>query len=199
MTSIGDYAFSECRGLTSITIPNSVTSISDYAFYECYGLTSITIPNSVTSISDHAFSCCSGLTSVNIGSSVTSIGSKAFCFCDGLTEVYCLAEDVPETDSDAFVYSSIESATLYVPEESVDAYSTTSPWSSFGAIKPLTQDMIDSIRETKNEEIRIKNEEVWYSLDGRQIVNGKLSNGKLPRGINIIRYSDGTTRKVMVK
>ena len=50
VTSIGDYAFWYCSGLTSITIPNSVTSIGDYAFYYCSGLTSVTIPNSVTTI-----------------------------------------------------------------------------------------------------------------------------------------------------
>ena len=61
-----------------ITIPNSVTSIGEYAFYGCSGLTSVTIPNSVTSIGSRAFSGCSGLTSVTIPNSVTSIGSYAF-------------------------------------------------------------------------------------------------------------------------
>ena len=50
VTSIGDRAFDDCSGLTSITIPNSVTSIGDNAFYRCSGLTSVTIPNSVTTI-----------------------------------------------------------------------------------------------------------------------------------------------------
>ena len=81
VTSIGDWAFSECSGLTSVTIPNSVTSIGNRAFSGCSGLTSITIPNSVTSIGNEAFKGCSGLTSVTIPNSVTSIGFSAFSSC----------------------------------------------------------------------------------------------------------------------
>ena len=66
VTSIGDRAFSNCSGLTSVTIGNSVTTIGGYAFSGCSGLTSVTIPNSVTSIGDNAFSDCSNLTSVYI-------------------------------------------------------------------------------------------------------------------------------------
>ncbi|MCI6494623.1 MAG: leucine-rich repeat domain-containing protein, partial [Bacteroidales bacterium] len=78
VTSIGDGAFNNCIGLTSVTIPNSVTSIGYMAFYWCSGLTSVTIPNSVTSIDDMAFGSCSGLTSVTIPNSVTEIGRGAF-------------------------------------------------------------------------------------------------------------------------
>ena len=74
VTSIGDFAFLYCSGLTSVTIPNSVTSIGQSAFSGCSGLTSVTIPNSVTSIGRSAFGECSGLTSVTIPNSVTSIG-----------------------------------------------------------------------------------------------------------------------------
>ena len=87
VTSIGNSAFYECYGLTSVTIPNSVTSIGSSAFYRCSGLTSVTIPNSVTSIGSSAFSDCSGLTSVTIPNSVTSIGDDAFDWCSGLTSV----------------------------------------------------------------------------------------------------------------
>ena len=87
VTSIGYNAFSYCSGLTSVTIPNSVTSIGNSAFYGCSALTSVIIPNSVTSIENGAFSRCTGLTSVTIPDSVTSIGGFAFSFCSGLTSV----------------------------------------------------------------------------------------------------------------
>ena len=84
---IGGFAFSGCKGLTSLTIPNSVTSIGNGAFSGCSGLTSITIPNSVTSIGDFAFNYCLSLTSISIPNSVTSIGKDAFWGCSGLTSI----------------------------------------------------------------------------------------------------------------
>ena len=134
VTSIGNSAFCGCQRLASITIPGSVTSIGSSAFSYCYRLTSITIPNSVTDIGSYVFKDCTGLTSVTIPESVTSIGQYAFYKCSGLTDVYCYADYVPSTESNAFKESSISSATLYVPASAIEQYRTTGPWSGFGSI-----------------------------------------------------------------
>jgi len=88
VTTIAGNAFSECGGITSVSIPNSMTLIGHAAFYGCSALTAVTIPNSVTSIGASAFNRCSKLTSVTIPGSVTSIGNFAFYGCGSLhTEV----------------------------------------------------------------------------------------------------------------
>ena len=79
MTSIGNWAFYSCNGLTSVTIGEGVTSIGDYAFRGCTGLTSVTIGAGVTSIGDYAFSDCTGLTEINWNAvSVANSNSNVF-------------------------------------------------------------------------------------------------------------------------
>ena len=101
ITSIGDYVFRGCCGMTELTLPNSVTSIGGNAFEGCSGLTELTLPNSVTSIGDYAFFGCSGLTELTLPNGVMSIGGNAFEGCSGLTEL-TLPNSVTSIADDAF-------------------------------------------------------------------------------------------------
>ncbi len=105
VTSIGDFAFEKCTGLTGISIPSSVTSIGDGAFDGCAGLTSIIIPNSITEIAPMTFFDCSGLTNVSIPDSLTSIYGNAFTYCTGLTSII-IPDKGTLIDGNAFFFCS---------------------------------------------------------------------------------------------
>ncbi len=121
-------------GCESTKIPESVTSIGDYAFSECF-LRSVEIPNSVTSIGENAFFYCRSLNSVVIPNSVTSIGYGAFHWCDELNNITCLNQ-IPPQNYDAF---DNYNATLYVPYGAKSAYSTAEYWKNFTNIEELDQ------------------------------------------------------------
>ena len=182
VTSIGSYAFRWCSGLTSITIPDGVSSIDEFVFYECSGLTSVTIPNSVTSIGDQAFSRCIGLTSITIGSKVKTIGSLAFTDCLNLLDVYCYAEEVPETQNEVFRSANIENVTLHVPAASISAYQAVEPWKNFKEIVVAYHPFIE---DDKVWAVRLADEEQteeyfeYYYFDGDTIINGQTAKRML--------------------
>lgn len=122
VTRIGDYAFSYCSGLTSVTIPNSVTSIDNHAFYCCSGLTSVIIPNNITSIGDYAFKECSNLTVLTIPNSVTNIGKYAFDGCTNLSSV-----SIPNsvTTIGVFAFSRCSSLTSVIIPNSITSISNS--------------------------------------------------------------------------
>jgi len=109
---VGNYAFQGFTGLTSVTIPNSVTSIGVCAFSRCTALASVTIPNSVTSIGREAFGGCTSLTSITIPDSVTIIGSQAFENCASLTSI-TIPSSVTSIAGNTFYYClSLASVTI---------------------------------------------------------------------------------------
>ena len=125
ITIIGDYAFYNCDGLTSITIPDGVTNIGQDAFRYCSSLTSVTIPDSVTSIGNHAFSGCSSLTSVIIPDSVTSIGSYAFNGCSSMTSI-----TIPDgvTSIGSYTFDGCRSLTSVTIPDSVTSIGESAFW-----------------------------------------------------------------------
>ncbi len=143
VTAIGSYAFYGCSSLTSINIPEGVTSIGNWAFEDCTSLTSINIPESVKTIGNDAFNFCRSLTSINIPDGVTTIGEYAFCNCYmrtinipasvttigggalmNFTKIHFLSATPNIT------YTSWpENATLFVPNDAVDAYKAA--WSNY--------------------------------------------------------------------
>lgn len=186
VTSMGRYAFWGCSSLASVVIPNSVTSIGEGTFSYCTGLVSVDIPYSVTSIGDCAFLGCDSLASVVIPGSVTSIGDGAFTNCNNLKKLVCHATTPPVFADElwgAFVGVNKDACTLYVPQESLDAYKSAAHWKDFFNIATGVKNATKTSSATESER---------YSTDGTRLASPQ-------KGINIIRMSDGTVKKVLVK
>ena len=183
---IGEKAFTDCSRLTSLTLPDGITSIGSRAFYGCSGLTSLTLPAGITSIDKYAFSGCSRLTSLTLPAGITSIGEFAFSYCSGLTSIYVYAEKVPRIGRYAFEGCASRKCTLYVPKGTYDNYR----FSEFGYFENIVEfDATGIDKTTTSTDV----EEVSrFSADGQRLA--------VPvKGLNIVKYSDGSARKVVVK
>ena len=183
---IGEKAFYDCSRLTSLTLPVGITSIGYDAFAYCSGLTSLNLPAGITSIDKYAFSGCSRLTSLILPAGITSIGEFAFWRCSGLTSIYVYAEKVPRIGHYAFEGCASRKCTLYVPKGTYDNYRL----SEFGYFENIVEfDATGIDKTTTSTDV----EEVSrYSLNGQRLA--------VPvKGLNIVKYSDGSARKVVVK
>ena len=220
---LGYEAFSGCSVLTSLTLPSSVTSIGYEAFYGCSGLTSLTIPSSVTSIGSDAFSGCSGLTnlyyiidekfetylskghpyidvkcgieyylndkkitSVVIPSTITELGKYAFQNSRDLTSVY-VSWPTPISAGSAFSGVGISKCTLYVPQGTEQDYWLAPVWGDFGKIVEFDATGIDKVTTSTDAK-----ELSRYSVNGQRL-------SAPSKGLNIVKYSDGSVKKVVVQ
>ena len=122
VTSIGDYAFSECSNLTSVSIPSGITSIGMYAFCQCSNLSLVTIPSSVINIGEGAFQYCSNLTSINIPDSITDIHNSTFQQCSNLSSVN-IPYNVTSIGNAAF-YGCSSLTSIIIPDrvKTIDSY-----------------------------------------------------------------------------
>ena len=186
ITSIGSDAFWCCSRLTSLTLPAGITEIGSSAFYGCSGLTSVNLPASITTIGYDAFRGCSGLTSLTLPAGITEIGSKAFQNCSGLTSIYVYAEKVPGIGRYAFDGCDAKKCTVYVPKGTYDDY-----WlSEFGYFENIVEfDATGIDKTTTSTDVK---EVSRYSVNGQRLVGPT-------KGLNIVKYSDGSVKKVAVE
>ena len=160
--------------------------LGDYAFEGCRGLTSLTLPSSITSIGKSAFEYCSGLTSLTIPSSVTSIGDWAFEGCSGLTSIYVYTKNLPELGFNVFFGCNAKNCTVYVPKGTIDDYKL-SKFGYFEKIVEFDASGIDKVTtSTKAKEVS------RYSANGQRL-------SAPAKGLNIVKYSDGSVKKVVVQ
>lgn len=186
VTEIRNSVFKGCTSLTSVNIPSSVTEILRGAFEGCSSLASVNIPSSMTKIEEKSFHGCSSLTSINIPSSVTWIEEYAFYGCKGLKSIYVYAEKVPSVSSSTFGGCDLKNCTLYVPNGTYDAYNR----SPFGDFENIVEFDATSIHNTV---ATPKAQET-----ARYAVNGQRLTAPI-KGINLVKYSDGTVKKEFVK
>ena len=220
ITSIGDYAFEGCSGLTSLNLPDGITKIGYGAFQGCSGLTSLTLPASITEIGHGAFQGCSGLTSLTLPAGITEIGHGAFCGCSGLTSltlpagitsltlsasivtgiadaafegcsgltsIYVYAEKVPKIGSNVFAGVDAKKCTLYVPMGTHDDYWLSDFGDYFENIVEFDATGIDKTTTSTDVE-----EVARYSVNGQRL-------SAPTKGLNIVKYSDGSVKKVAVR
>ena len=187
VTKIGCYALFNCIGLTSLTLPSSVTEIGEGAFLNCRGLTNFTIPSGVTKIDWYAFKGCSRLTTLTIPSSVTWIGLEAFSGCSGLTSIYVYTKKLPKLGPDVFTGCNAQNCTVYVPKGTGDAYFRSAEFGYFYNIVEFDATGIDKVATSAD----VK-EVSRYSANGQRL-------SAPAKGLNIVKYSDGSVKKVVVQ
>lgn len=140
ITTIGNYAFDVCTGFTDVTIHSGVTSIGAYAYSRCGSLSSVTLSEGLESIGERAFGFDYNLTELTIPSTVTSIGALIL-YDENYSKTITVLATTPPNLSGKLVHSVWNNRqTIYVPDESVEAYKSATNWSLYkNSIKPISE------------------------------------------------------------
>ena len=184
-SNYGYSPFYRNTSLRTVTITDKETEISPNEFYGCTNLKNVHIGDGVTTIGDWAFSGCSSLDYFAFGSSVTTIGKEAFSDCTAMTRLISHAATPPTCGTQALDDINKWNCTLSVPKGVTAAYQQAEQWKEFFFVN----DDASGIRTTMTDS---SVPFVLYDLNG-------YKNEEWQRGINIIKYSDGTVKKVMQK
>ena len=160
--------------------------LGTHAFLNCYGLTSLTLPAGLTSIGSFAFAGCYVLTSLSLPSGLTSIGDGAFYGCSGLTSIYVYAEKMPKLGTNMFDGCDAKKCTVYVPKGTYDDY-WLSEFSYFENIVEFEATGINNVI-TSNDAKELSR----YSVNGQRL-------SAPTQGLNIVKYNEGTVKKVAVQ
>lgn len=223
-TSIGDYAFKDLK-LTKVAMSPGITKIGEYAFYGCSGLTSLSLSSSVTSIGGNAFMGCSDLknvqyqinddmdtylskdhpcidvnvdeikyslkgeavTSITIPSQMTKVGEYVFQKCKSLTSIYVSWKTPLKLSSTVFCGMDKQKCTLYIPQSTYQDYWLADVWGDFENIVEYDTSGIDKVTDMFDTQ-----EVTRYSVNGQRL-------SAPTKGLNIVKYSDGSVKKVAVQ
>lgn len=144
ITTIGNYAFQNCINLAITNVPDNVTSLGTGAFKGCSKLTNIEVSANVKTINSYTFQSCSNLQNVILKGELSSIGNQAFNACPKLTQLVLpnIIKVPALNNANTFTDTPIASGTgyIYVPDDLVDSFKTTSKWSTYAnQIKPISE------------------------------------------------------------
>ena len=188
VTKIGYYAFYNCTNLSSITLPSGVKEIKGSAFWHCKSLTSVTLPSGVEKVYNDVFNGCESLRSITLPSDLYYIGTDAFKGCTGLTSIYAFMEKPCTIYETTFDNETIINATLYVPKGSLLDYWDDNQWKKFMNIEEFDATSIGSLNTNANDVQEVSR----YSDNGQRL-------NTPAKGLNIVKYNNGTVKKIMVK
>lgn len=137
LKTLGNEAFAICLNLKLAIIPNTLSTIPMGVFFDCRSLKSVEIPNSVNVIEVEAFANCKSLEEVILGENVSYIGDGSFSNTESLTKLTSKAVNPPQISGIPFSSSTFGRCTLYVPETSLNSYSSSNIWNYFTNIKSI--------------------------------------------------------------